>query len=690
MAASIGLSAASPAPSATYTYSNSAANISPGDGWAAGTNWTSSAPASSAATCLVFTGAPAAGANVFTTNDLPGAFLLNSLAFTPAGPSAGAAPSYFIRGAPLEFSANGAAPPVLALNASGKSLPTFTINNNLVLDGALALTGASNATLSGILSGAGGLASAGAGTITLNAASTYTGATAVSAGQITLSGSAGALNASSAILLNGGTLKLDNSSSNHANRINDGAAITLSANGQLSLAGRNDAATTETIGAVILDAGVSTVTILAGTAVVTKFAAASFSRVNQATALFRGTALTQNVLTTVARFTLADSSGVTLVGSTALVNGASTDNSKDLKIVPYLLGDNSAAGLGKNFVTYDSKLGFRVLTAAEGNVITVAETTGATSLNSTVAANVTVTSSAPLKENSLLFTAPATLDGSGGALLVDSGAIASVAAGANAIGSGFSAVTLGNGEGIMTPVAGNTLTIYAPLNVTGGGVLTKGGAGTLVLSAANLYSGGTIVNAGILAASVHSALGSGPVTLTNGGTLLLTGAANASPGRIADHAPLTLGNPGGGGAAKLLLDSAGAAQIAEKLGALTLAGDAVIDFGTSSTGGALTFDASRGNRWTGTLSVYNWTNDSQGAGVDHLSIGVDAAGLTAAQLAAISFYSDDGVTLLGSATFAATGDGELIATVPEPGTACASFLLSMLVTGRAAARRLKR
>ena len=49
-------------------------------------------------------------------------------------------------------------------------------------------------------------------------------------------------------------------------------------------------------------------------------------------------------------------------------------------------------------------------------------------------------------------------------------------------------------------------------------ILTKEGAGTLILSAANTYGGGTILNAGQLVVANAGALSTGPVTL-NGGTL---------------------------------------------------------------------------------------------------------------------------------------------------------------------------
>jgi autotransporter-associated beta strand protein len=65
------------------------------------------------------------------------------------------------------------------------------------------------------------------------------------------------------------------------------------------------------------------------------------------------------------------------------------------------------------------------------------------------------------------------------------------------------------------------LTVSAPLldEVYGTGSLVKAGAGRMVLSAGNSYSGGTTISAGTLAANAASALGSGPATLASGATL---------------------------------------------------------------------------------------------------------------------------------------------------------------------------
>lgn len=95
----------------------------------------------------------------------------------------------------------------------------------------------------------------------------------------------------------------------------------------------------------------------------------------------------------------------------------------------------------------------------------------------------------------------------------------------------------GNG-GTLTfnPVLGTTQTYSNQIaDQTGvGGVgpnagswsLTKSGAGTLVLSSDNLYSGGTLLNGGDLSVNANTQLGTAAGSLTfNGGTLKITGTA---------------------------------------------------------------------------------------------------------------------------------------------------------------------
>jgi fibronectin-binding autotransporter adhesin len=87
-------------------------------------------------------------------------------------------------------------------------------------------------------------------------------------------------------------------------------------------------------------------------------------------------------------------------------------------------------------------------------------------------------------------------------------------------------------------------------DTTNSAALTKAGTGTLILSGANTYGGGTTINAGIVRMSGSGTLGDSAGTLTmNGGTLDLNGinqnvgALNGSGGTILNEAPSGGGGP---------------------------------------------------------------------------------------------------------------------------------------------------
>jgi autotransporter-associated beta strand protein len=489
----------------------------------------------------------------------------------------------------------------LAATAAGAGYD-IALQNNDSSPAAVALTvGGNNAatTYAAVLSGTdGSLTKVGTGTLTLTGANTYTGATSASGGQITVSGASGVINQSSGITLAGGRLLLDNAT-NSNDRIKDAATITLSSGGELNLTG-SATGTTETVGNLALAAGNSTVTVKEATAgQIATLAGAGFSRSAGATALFRGQSLGQNA-TQMGMVTLTDTTGLTLVGTTTLSGAASGDTTKNVTIVPYLIGGSTDTDTGSTFVTYDTALGFRALNVTNQFVTLAAAYATQTDHENVKSFNGTITAADPTV-NSLLFNGAHALNGSG-TLTVDSGAIALVTNNAASIATGFTGgVTLGNGawnEGVIT-VTQNVLTINPAITVTGGGGLIKAGGGTLTLSGANTYTGTTTVSAGTLAYGANAVISTGAVTVNGTGAVLAMGTYSDTVGLVT----LTAGDITGSGTltstSGFTMNNAAAASVSVALdgavgltksaaGVLTLSGTNTYTGGTTVTAGALT------------------------------------------------------------------------------------------------------
>jgi autotransporter-associated beta strand protein len=104
--------------------------------------------------------------------------------------------------------------------------------------------------------------------------------------------------------------------------------------------------------------------------------------------------------------------------------------------------------------------------------------------------------------------------------------------------AGNAAITVASAVVPKAVTFANTATAYGITStspgISGVTTLVKDGAGTTTLTGTNTYTGGTVINAGVLAlgdkASNGTALGTGPITL-NGGTLkyFFTNAANTYP-----------------------------------------------------------------------------------------------------------------------------------------------------------------
>jgi len=179
------------------------------------------------------------GAGYNTTNDL-GTFRLHGLVFNNASNSL-----VNLSGGALSFTNNGATLAFIRTINSGSP----NIANNVILGSTLSLegTGSGMVTLSGNISGVGGLVVGTTATFELSGAGTFTGSTAINAGTLNLRGT-GSLGSTPSITLSGGTLALVGGA---GNRINDAAAM-IGNGGAFALNGLS-----ESLGTFTLQSGTS-------------------------------------------------------------------------------------------------------------------------------------------------------------------------------------------------------------------------------------------------------------------------------------------------------------------------------------------------------------------------------------------------------------------------------------------------
>ncbi len=221
-------------------------------------------------------------------------------------------------------------------------------------------------------------------------------------------------------------------------------------------------------------------------------------------------------------------------------------------------------------------------------------------------------------------------------------------------------VRVNNGNAAIDAILSGALT------GAGSSGLTKTGGGTLSLTGINTFTGATTIDDGTLVASVAGALqNTSGITVNTGGTLLLAGSGD----RINNAAAVALN----GGT----LNTAG---LSETVGVLTLSADSTIDLGAGAS--IVNFANSASASWTGgtTLTIQGWSGSDNGGGTDQLFFGNSTSGLTAGQLAQISFLNPAGHA---PGTYAAgiLGNGEVVP-VPEPATWIAFLSLSGMLVFR--------
>ncbi|HEV7402964.1 MAG TPA: autotransporter-associated beta strand repeat-containing protein [Chthoniobacteraceae bacterium] len=382
----------------------------------------------------------------------------------------------------------------------------FTIANSIALESGLDFIGIRSGSLTGSISSS----TAGTGatfrllpfkTVTLTAASTYSGPTVIDfapvadsgilpysgAGTLVLDQNASLLGSSQYEVRAGANLSV-NALNATSDRLANAAPVLLRG-GQLTFVNGIDRfGSTETVGPLKIG-GQSTVAITSsGLSNPTTLQIASLQRLGHGTVLFRGGSLGSNV-------GASGSSAIFFTQAPAgLVGGGGTG--PNTSILPYAVGESSTVGTGTSFVTYDPVVGIRPLKLDLEYAASIAA--AAPTNNVRLGANETL--STPATVNALnLGSGGLTLSGPG-RLTVTSGAILSSYGGLIQTPIAFGAAE----AVLLTP---GPLTITG--NLTGTGGLTKSGAGLLDLQGQN--SGLT-----------------GPLSI-NGGTLLFRDVA-ALPG----------------------------------------------------------------------------------------------------------------------------------------------------------------
>ena len=554
----------------------------------------------------------------------------------------------------------------------GNGGTTGSLGGAISLDGGtLAFNRSDSITYAGSLSGAGALIQSGTGTLTLTGANTYTGGTTITAGTLQI-GNGGTTGSIAGNVSNAGRLVFNRSDAlTYGGVISGSGSLTQAGPGTLTLTGTNTytGGTSVQAGGLAVNGSIAgNVTLATGTTLSGSGSIAGNVSVNggtlsgtQAAPLSMGSltlASASNVNVTLGapsanpafnvlgNLTLDGTLNVTAdtgfgMGVYRLFNygGTLTDNGLDVA---------SVSGLAANVQTVVAGQ-VNLLVTDPGQTILFWNGTTITPTGAIVGGNGTWTASPQTNWTNASGTLPqawnsgfAVFQGAAGTVTVDAGAGAVSTTGMQFVTSGYvvtgDALTLSGtaqatvrvGDGTAGG-AGTVATIASVL--TGAGGINKTDLGTLILTGANTYTGGTTITAGTLqignggtsgsitgdvsnngtlvfnrsdAVTYAGAVsGTGTLTKAGAGTLTLTGTNTYTGGTSISSGTLQIGN--GGTSGSILGDIANSAVLAfNRSDALTYAG-VISGTGSLTQAGTGTLTLSGTNSYTGGTTISSGT-----------------------------------------------------------------------------------
>ena len=524
------------------------------------------------------------GANTYT-----GATTINgstTLAIGPGGSLSSSPVGTFLMNATslFDISASTSDQTVGSLSAPVAG-PMIHLGSNIIVDETVSTD------FQGVISGAGGLTKTGPATLTLTGANTYTGPTIVNQGSLIL-GPGGSISSSSPITVTSpGMFGFGNTGTvDYQGVLSGSGGLTVTGPGTLILTGMNTFTGGTTINGGTLGIGpggclnpTGPVTVNAGTFDISGATSPQtigpLSGAVGATTTLGGNNLTvnettstdyQGTITGTGSLTINGPGTLTLTGADSATGGTFINNSGTLA----LGAGGSLAPAGA--VTVNSGT-FNVTSA--GGPQAIGPLSGAAGGNTILGSNLTVneTTSTDYQgtisgAGALIVNGPGILtltgaDTATGGTTINSGGTLAIGAGGSLLSTGPVTVnasgtfTITNAAGpqqigpLSGPIGGNiilgnnltvnetTSTDYQGV-ISGAGALIVNGPGTLTITGADTYSGGTIINGGTLAIGVGgSLLSTGAVAVNSPGTFDITNASTTPQmiGSLSGNGNTTLG-----------------------------------------------------------------------------------------------------------------------------------------------------